>query len=195
MNRQIFHSTLAVAALTGLSFSAQAHTGVGSLHDFSAGFIHPWSGIDHFLAMFAIGLWAAASGGRAFWLLPVLFLSAMTAGASLGFAGIALDGVENWVAFSVLALGIILSINGRMPTLPAALLTVAFALGHGYVHAAEITEGAGVVNYAAGFLSATAALHAVGIVAGLSGRRALKVLRTLFGMVCTLAGVALLAGV
>jgi urease accessory protein len=165
------------------------------MHSFNDGFTHPWIGVDHLLAMTAIGVWAVVMGGRNTWLLPTVFMTCMLAGALLQFSGLMLNGVEIWVALSVFALGLILSINQRMSTLLATGLVTAFAIGHGYVHAAEIGSNSNVANYALGFLAATSTLHVTGIAAGLFGPAILKKTQICFGIICTLTGMALLAGV
>ncbi len=200
MNKHQFRLFFSILMLSTLSFSAHAHTGLTQtgmmlIHSFSHGFFHPWMGIDHLLVMLAVGIWAAVSGGRSLWLLPVAFLTTMAAGALLKFSGFMLNGAEIWVAFSVLALGLILSINQRMSALITTCLVAAFALGHGYVHAAEITSDSNAATYALGFLAATATLHAAGLTAGLFGPQLLKTMQTSFGWLCMLAGAALLAGV
>jgi urease accessory protein len=94
--------------LLSLSLPAEAHTGHGVAHDFRAGLLHPLLGIDHILVMIGVGLWAGWLGGVARAWLPAVFLASMAAGASLSYAGIALQGPEIAVAASVLAIGVIL---------------------------------------------------------------------------------------
>lgn len=193
MNRSSIVSLGTFLALAGLSSTVQAHPGTAVLHDFSSGFFHPFMGIDHLLTMVAIGLWAAKLGGRMLWMLPLVFLMSMLLGATLGFAGVALYGVEAWIAFSVLSLGVILSIKRPMSRVPAAILTLMFALGHGYVHAAEAAEETGLATYILGFLFATAVLHVAGIVLALLSPLLRDKVRIVFGAVCTVVGVALLS--
>ena len=50
---------------------ASAHVGVGDTNGFVHGFSHPLSGLDHILAMVAVGLFATCLGGRALWLVPL----------------------------------------------------------------------------------------------------------------------------
>ncbi|WP_305908941.1 HupE/UreJ family protein [Methylomarinum sp. Ch1-1] len=195
MNKQKISRYFYFLFLFALSFSAHAHSGAGSMHGFADGFIHPWLGIDHLLAMSAVGLWAALMGGRSLWQLPVAFLTAMAAGVGLSFAGIEHQGAEAWVAFSLLALGLILFINRRLSTPFASALVGLFALGHGYLHAAEIGVESNAFSYALGFLLATALLHGVGIAAGLSGPAVRRVARAGFALSCTLTGAMLLAGI
>ncbi|MER8441289.1 HupE/UreJ family protein [Mesorhizobium sp. M1312] len=44
-----------------------AHLGSGTSFSFTAGFMHPLSGLDHMTAVVAVGLWVALKGGRAVW--------------------------------------------------------------------------------------------------------------------------------
>ena len=191
-----FSRYLVILLLSITSTSVFAHTGVGAIHGFVDGLVHPWIGVDHLLVMVAIGLWAAVSGGRTMWLLPSAFLTAMVTGALLSFASITLTGAEIWVAFSVLALGLLLSLNKPISTVAATSLVAAFAITHGYVHAAEIGSGANAAaEYSLGFLIATAVLHAIGMATALTGPAVMKTIRTVFAVVCTVVGAALLAGV
>lgn len=188
----IKNQTAAGLFLAVLSTPVLAHTGVGAVHGFAAGFAHPLQGADHFLAMFAVGLWASTLGGRALWLLPLGFVGMMGLGALLAFGGFALPYAEGLVAASVLAFGLALWRNWRAAAGGAGMLVGGFALFHGYVHAAEIGAAADAMGYAAGFLLATAALHGLGIAAGLAGR-GFEWLRRGFGLVCAGVGAYLLA--
>ena len=82
--------TLALAfALLALPFSsAHAHTGLEHAVSFASGFKHPFTGLDHMLAMVAVGLWAGLNGGRALWVWPVAFVGVMVLGGALGISGI-----------------------------------------------------------------------------------------------------------
>ena len=194
MNKQQINVTGSILILATLSFSAHAHTGGGIMHSFSDGFMHPWLGVDHLLAMTAIGVWAVVLAGRSVWLLPTVFMTGMLAGAMLQFSGLMLNGVEIWVTLSVFALGLVLLVNQHMTMFLSTALVATFALAHGYVHAVEIGTDSSAATYALGFLTATAALHVTGIIAGLSGPVMLKTLQTCVGLICMLAGVVLLAG-
>lgn len=184
-----------VFMLSILPMSAYAHTGGEVLVRTFAGFSHPFLGIDHLLVMIAIGMWAVISGGYRLWLLPLLFMLAMLVGAMLNFSGLEMNGIESWVAFSVLALGCIVGQNREIPTIFASGLVIVFALGHGYVHAAEIGSGGSVNGYAMGFLIATAILHFTGMAIGLFGPVVLKKIKNIFGFICALTGIVILAGI
>ncbi|MCI1005389.1 MULTISPECIES: HupE/UreJ family protein [unclassified Herbaspirillum] len=161
---------LAVAALA--AGTAMAHPGhPGSTMDAStsmaAGFAHPFSGIDHLLAMLAVGLWAAQSKQRALWVLPLAFPLMMVAGALLAFAGLQLPAVETGIAASVAVLGLLIAFAVRLPLWGSTLVVSVFAMFHGYAHGAELPHGSSAALYGAGFIAATALLHAAGLGIGL----------------------------
>jgi urease accessory protein len=153
---------------------AQAHTGGGTIPGFSAGFLHPWGGLDHLLAMFAVGLLAARLGGRALWVVPGAFVSVMALGALLGLSGIHLPGAEYLILASVIVISLPVALASGMPTPLAMLLVAAFAVFHGHAHAGELSVDLGVEAYFAGFVLATALIHTLGVAAGvLAGRSSL----------------------
>lgn len=159
--------SVALAALASAPAIAHPFHGAG---DLGAGLVHPFLGLDHLLAMLAVGLWAAQLGGRALWAVPSAFVLAMLAGFGLGFAGYALPGVEPMIAASVLLFGLLAAARARLPATAGMLVAGAFALSHGFAHAAEIPVGGAAVSYAFGLACATAALHALGLLLGRSLR-------------------------
>jgi urease accessory protein len=151
--------------------SAFAHTGVGPAHDLLHGLEHPLTGLDHILAMFAVGLWAAQRGGRAIWFVPLTFVLVMTLGGALGMSGISLPFVEQGIVLSVVILGVLVAAAVRLPLPVSAGIVGLFALVHGYAHGTEIPPAASGLSYALGFAVATALLHAAGISFGLLMQR------------------------
>ncbi len=151
--------------------SAFAHTGVGVAHDLLHGLEHPLTGLDHILAMFAVGLWAAQRGGRALWLVPLTFVSLMTLGGALGMSGISIPFAEQGIVLSVIILGVFVAAAVRLPLPVSATIVGLFALAHGYAHGLEIPASASGLSYALGFAAATAFLHAAGITFGLAMQR------------------------
>ncbi len=160
-------SLIAAAGVVLLAVSASpafAHTGVAFFGEsgFAAGFVHPLFGLDHLLAMLGVGIWAAQLGGRAVWAVPGAFVSVMIAGAVLALAGAPLPMVEFGIGGSVLVMGALIALGARMP-LPAAMgLVGLFALFHGHAHGTELPGFAPPAAYGAGFVLATALLHAAG---------------------------------
>ncbi|WP_217476206.1 HupE/UreJ family protein [Stutzerimonas stutzeri] len=132
------------------------HTGVLS------GIAHPLFGLDHLLAMLAVGLWAAQQQGTARWALPLTFVATMLLGGLVGFAGVVIPLMETGIAGSVLALGLLVALAVRPPLAVAAGLTALFAASHGVAHGLELPALSSPWGYAAGFVVATAALHAGG---------------------------------
>ena len=178
--------------------AAQAHVGVGDTSGFVHGFAHPLGGIDHILAMVAIGLFAAQRGGRALWLVPLSFVSMMIVGGVFGMAGVALPFVEIGIGLSIVVLGIAVALSLDLPIAAAMALVGLFAIFHGHAHGAEMPETGSGLEYGLGFVLATVSLHAIGIGLGMQigrmsrlyGRRILQAM----GSVMALTGVAILAG-
>lgn len=185
---------VSLAMMMGSVGAAQAHTLGGSGAGFVAGFAHPLGGLDHVLAMVAVGLWAAQLGGRATWQVPLAFVATMAVGGMLGFSGVALPSVELGIAGSLLVLGAMVAAAVRLPVALGAGLVGFFALFHGHAHGAEMPAIASAGLYAFGFMLATALLHAAGLVAGLGLKhRAAEWVVRLGGAGVAAAGVVLLA--
>ncbi|HEY5807621.1 MAG TPA: HupE/UreJ family protein [Povalibacter sp.] len=145
---------------------ALAHPEGHSASDALAGLLHPFTGLDHLLAMFAVGLWAARSGRGAVWTLPVVFPVVMVAGAVLAMRGVTLPAIEPMIAISVISLGVLIALGARLPLATSALLVGVFAIFHGYAHASEAPGSATMVPYALGFIASTVLLHTFGITTG-----------------------------
>ncbi len=178
---------LAPLALIALPGAALAHTGIGSVQGFSAGLLHPLGGFDHVLAMVAIGLWAGASGGAMRWALPGAFLAGMAGGGLLGMAGFGLPMVEAGILASLIILGALVASGVRASAVVALPMALLFGSLHGHSHG---SEGMVTMGYAAGFMLATAVLHALGLALNQgSGARVVR----LAGGATACVGVALLA--
>ncbi len=143
--------------------AALAHPQKGEAVGFLTGFRHPISGLDHVLAMVAVGLWGAQLGSPAIWLLPVAFPMVMAVGGTLGLIGIPLPGVEYGIALSAILLGAAVMFEFRPPLGIAAALVGFFAIFHGHAHGTELPAGQSALLYSMGFVIATGCLHALGI--------------------------------
>jgi urease accessory protein len=161
-----FRLPAAIAAgvlLTVLGQPAEAHllksTGAGWMQ----GFEHPFSGLDHILAMVAVGVWAAQTGRPALWVLPVAFPLAMAVGGLLGIAGVPMPGIEAGIAASVLILGLLIAVQAKPPLAASVILVAFFAVFHGHAHGTEFPPAASPVLYGLGFVVATAILHLIGL--------------------------------
>jgi len=192
---------LGLAAMLSLAATpALAHLDPAEHGSFAAGFTHPIFGTDHVLAMIAVGLWAALLGGRAVWALPTAFVTAMIAGFALSLSGVALPAVEPVILASVIVLGAVVALALRLPLWLSAALVAAFGVCHGHAHGGEIGS-AGEFGYAAGFVLATALLHAAGLLIGYGANIATRndpalasrIIRGL-GAVTALGGLYLAAG-
>ena len=149
---------------------AFAHPQVGEAKGFLTGFKHPISGLDHVLAMVAVGLWGAQLGAPAIWALPVAFPMVMAFGGMLGLMGIPLPGVEYGIAASAILLGMAVLFEVRPPLAVAAALVGVFAIFHGHAHGTELPPGESGMLYSIGFVIATGCLHGVGISIGVIHR-------------------------
>lgn len=198
MTRSLLRSALAAAVAVLVPSLAFAHTGVGETSGFAHGFGHPIGGLDHVLAMVMVGVFAFQLGGRAVWLVPATFVLVMAAGGALGVAGVDVPFVETGIALSIIVLGAVVAFGVKAPVAAAMALVGLFAIFHGHAHGAEMPEDAGGAAYAAGFMLATALLHATGVGSGfligrLSESRGPRVTQAAGGF-AALAGVAILAG-
>lgn len=189
---------LVVSAGTTPAFAHLSPEDHGSL---LAGLSHPLFGLDHILAMVAVGLWAAMLGGRAVWIVPAAFVGTMIAGFGLAMAGIDLPFVEPVILASVVVLGLVIAASVQLPAAAGAALVGAFALFHGHAHGAEL-GAATAAPYLAGFAIATALLHAAGIGIGLAlgsglslGALSGRTVARLLGGATALAGLGLVVGV
>jgi urease accessory protein len=170
-SRHAMIRTVAALGAILLPTAAWAHPGHDATVGFAAGFVHPVTGIDHVLAMVAVGLFAANLGGRALWAVPLSFVSVMALGGALGAAGIALPFVEAGIAISVIVLGLAVALHWKTPIAGAMALAGLFAIFHGHAHGTEMPVDALGLEYGLGFVLATALLHGAGIGFGLGFAR------------------------
>ena len=150
----------ALIILLMLPATAMAHPG----HDiagFAAGFVHPFSGLDHTLAMLAVGIWAAMRQ-RAALQIAGTFLGGMLLGGMLGMQGLVAPILESLVLGSALLAALLVALAVRLPVSAQLAVTSLFALVHGM----ELPGSASALPYAGGFLMATALLILAGWVAG-----------------------------
>jgi len=184
---------VAVLTLLYSASAVSAHVRGGEASGFASGVGHPVSGLDHVLAMIAVGLWGAQLGPPAVWLLPVTFPMVMALGGTLGLMGMKLPGVEVGIALSAVGLGAAVLLEARPKLGIAALVVGLFAVFHGHAHGTELPPGANGVLYSVGFVIATGLLHATGIGIGLVHRwPAGKMFLRLAGAGIALAGLAFL---
>jgi len=169
---------------------AHAHVQTGEASGFLTGVGHPVSGLDHVVAMTAVGLWGAQLGAPALWLLPVTFPMMMALGGLVGLLGVALPGLEVGIAASAVVLGLVVMFALRPPLAVAVALVAVFAIFHGHAHGTELPPGQSALLYSMGFVVATGCLHGVGIAIGVIHRwRWGQSLLRAVGAVVALAGI------
>jgi urease accessory protein len=178
---------------------ASAHIGVGSTIGFAHGFAHPIGGIDHILAMVAVGTFAANLGGRALWAVPLAFMGLMLVGGGFGIVGVSLPFVEVGIALSIVVLGLAIAIRYEWPVAAAMALVGTFAVFHGHAHGTEMPVDASGLQYALGFVMATGLLHLAGIGLGFgigrAGERSSRRITQTGGAALACAGFLVLGGI
>lgn len=198
MNSKSPFAAFFVAALALAPTTALAHAGVGDTSGFAHGFAHPIGGLDHILAMVAVGLLAAHLGGRALWLVPLAFVGMMAVGGALGITGLEVPVVEAGIALSIVALGAVMALRLDLSTLAAMALVGFFAIFHGHAHGTEMPETISGLSYGVGFIVATALLHAfgvgIGLLLGAAGQRYSRTMTQTFGAAMTAVGIVVLGG-
>lgn len=151
---------------------AFAHIVKAQVLGFGSGLLHPITGLDHAMAMIAVGIWGAQLRQPAIWILPVVFPLIMAFGGFLALVGVILPGTEIAIAVSVICLGTCVLAEYRAPLWFAGCLVALFGLFHGYSHGMELPQNQDALFFSLGFLLATGCLHAVGIAIGLTDRLA-----------------------
>ena len=147
---------------TLLAQPASAHVLPGQQDSFLHGLTHPFLGMDHVLAMVAVGLWAAVQGGRALWALPLGFVGGMIAGFCFALVGTQLPLVEPMILASVIVLGLCVTVSLKLPLSASVGIVAVLGLFHGHAHGAEMGTS-GVLTFGLGFALATAMLHTIGV--------------------------------
>lgn len=181
--------------LVFMAVSAHSESGESG-SGFVSGFLHPFLGWDHVVAMVAVGLWGAYLGKPAIWVLPIVFPLVMAIGGALGVAGVPLPAVETGIATSAVILGILIAAAAKPPLWVAAVIVGLFAVFHGHAHGTELPLSANPIVYSMGFVFATGLLHLLGISFGLLIRwPAGKIAVRAMGGVIIFVGLGFLAGV
>jgi urease accessory protein len=175
--------TAAVAALLATPLPALAHDGHGAI-GFAAGFSHPFTGLDHLIAIVAIGGLAGllarrqglaagvartgtASSSTRIAMAACLGLAAGILAAVLGVRGL-LDPVasvglaEQAVVIGLLAMAAMVLRIERLNVGAVGIAALLVLLPHGYLHG---TEGSGAAFFA-GLALASLGLFAVGLLVG-----------------------------
>lgn len=188
------HRLIIVIAAILVPTSALAHTGAGSPSGLAYGFLHPLGGLDHVLAMVAVGILAFTAGGRALWLVPAAFVGMMVLGGAAAMGGIPVPFVELGIGLSIVAIGAAATVGCSVPLGAAMGLVGVFAVFHGHAHGTEMPATASGIDYGLGFVLATASLHAAGLAAAWTAGRFGTIAVRAGGGAVALAGGAVLVG-
>jgi urease accessory protein len=189
----------AMAALFLTTLPTLAHVGTSDTLHFASGFTHPLRGLDHVLAMVAVGLYAYQLGGRNLWRVPAAFVVTMLAGGALGYARLPLPYVEQGIGLSVVVISIAIGLGVKIPSSVAMALVAAFAVFHGHSHGTEgMAADASFASYAIGFALSTLVLHGAGLALGFVlrrfDRRTAATIEQAAGVAGAIAGAAILGG-
>jgi urease accessory protein len=184
---------IAIALLSVITPLAEAHTGVAQ-HGFMSGLAHPFLGLDHLLAMLAVGIWAGRSGAKASWRIPTAFIGIIAISALLSQGLTSMPLIENGIAVSLLLLGLFIVLAVKLPVAIGMVVVSLFAVFHGVAHGVELPVAASPLWYVSGFVLATALLHAAGLVAARAkSDLSLIIVRLTGAVIATTGGVMLLA--
>ena len=191
----MFRSIVTVIGVAcALGWAAAAHAGEQQVISFAAGVAHPLGGVDHILAMAAVGVWGVLAGGRAVWVWPAAFVATMLAGFVAATLGLQLPLVSAAISSSIIVFGMLVSLAVKAPVWVGAGVVALFAFFHGHAHGTEATA-ASLVAYGVGFALATGGLHAAGIGLGLLAEGSIgKVAVRALGALALFGGVALIGG-
>ncbi|MDH3514801.1 MAG: HupE/UreJ family protein [Gammaproteobacteria bacterium] len=157
------YQILMAMALLLMAHASQAHTFGAHGAGLAAGLAHPFLGLDHLLAMLALGIWAVAQGGRAVWFVPAVFLGIMMIGALLAWGEITVPLIEAGIIGSVLILGWLIGFPVRLSLAVCVGLAGVLALFHGYSHGMEMPQAASAIQYGLGFLVSSGLLLLAGV--------------------------------
>jgi len=163
MNRDNLTRSLMTILLLVAMQPLAAHTTGGAIGGLGSGLGHPFIGVDHLLAMLAVGMWAYQLGGSSVWKIPLAFVVTLLAGAGIGLAGLSLPFIEPMIAASVMVFGLLIAMRYRVAPVLACLMVALFALFHGYAHGIEMPLATSPLTYVAGFSIATIGLHGLGV--------------------------------
>ena len=133
---------VAAITLALITNAAVAHPQAGGAHahDFLSGFSHPFTGLDHLLAMLAVGIWSVRQS-NAKWL-PATFIGMVLVGVLTGVAGLTIPGLETGIALTVATMGVLIAVAARLPAAVGVTMVGVFAVLHGNAHGHELPAAA-----------------------------------------------------
>jgi urease accessory protein len=117
--------------------AASAHAGHDASTRFTRGLLHPMLGLDHLLAMAAIGFWSVRQSATLKDSTPLFVIGGMVVGTGIAWGGFSLPGVETGISLSVILAGILIATLAKLPTAVGGSLVAAFMVFHGFAHGTE----------------------------------------------------------
>lgn len=194
----ILRLLVTLVVLIGISIPAFAHIPEeGLVGGFAQGYVHPLFGWDHVAAMIAVGIWGALLGGRAVWILPVVFPFIMVIGGIMGMVGVPLPEISilYGIALSSIIIGLAIVLRWTPPLILTAIIVGLFAVFHGFAHGQNMPSASSPISYGIGFVLGSGTLHLIGIIFGMLDRYSwgLTLLR-IGGAIIALTGFAVLFG-
>ncbi len=186
MNKQIM-KVIGFATLLIAAPFAEAHSGLAQ-NGFMSGLSHPLLGLDHLLAMFAVGIWAGRIGGKMSWSLPLVFIFIMSVSA-IGAQGLgSMLLIENGIAVSLLLLGLFIVFAIKLSAVIGLMTVSLFAVFHGVAHGAEWPLAVSPIWYVSGFVISTALLMGAGVKTGVVSADRFQLFIRVVGMLIASTG-------
>lgn len=161
-----FIQLLTIFGVFSVSGSAMAHQGVHMSEGLLSGAMHPLFGLDHFIVILAVGLWASTGNSKQLGVPIIAFLGFMAAGAFFALAGFMLPIIESGIAVSALIIGLLLMTLSKFRAGGLGLIALV-AFFHGQAHGYEMPASSSPVFFAVGFLTVTGLLQLAGLSIGL----------------------------
>lgn len=161
--------TLLLLSLPAVAFAHPGHDQTQFTLGIWSGFLHPLMGLDHLLALLAVGVMAARVSGKQGLLLAGGFLTMMLVGflaGHMGIHGVAAGTIETLIVTSIIAGGVFVLMGSWLKQKKVisgigSLVMSGFAIFHGLAHGIEVPTQAGAGGFAIGFTLACALVMTV----------------------------------
>jgi len=152
----------AAMLLPSLALAHPGHEHTSMAEGLWAGFTHPLLGLDHLLALLAVGIMGARVAGKKGFALAASFVVMMIVGFYAGHAGIhgvAAGTIETLITASIIAGGLFVLMGSLLKRhhIISGIGSIAmsgFAVFHGLAHGIEVPVGAAMNGFALGFVAA-----------------------------------------
>ena len=158
---------LTVILLASSPMLALAHVGHDHAHThsgFEAGFIHPFTGLDHMMMAVALGVLFYSALKRWQFAGLLSMAVALVAGFAIGTAHLIPESVAEYgIVASLIAVAVALCSKSKMilPVATAMLMTF-----HGVAHGAELGQSGHFLSLALGMVTAMSLIYVAGLLFG-----------------------------